>query len=202
MDKGRFPANLVLDGSEEVVKIFPESGQGSGEEPYSYAGREYHNKDTSIFNGDKPQSPSNYNDFGSASRFFYCAKPTREERNMGILNDTGSATYVRRCLKCGKWERSQSFTDKYTCHCEKPEWQKPTGNTHPSVKSLTLMKYLVKLITPKGGIVIDPFAGSGTTLLACKALNFDFIGIEKEKEYIDIANKRLRAISHQKELFE
>ena len=70
---GRFPANVMHDGSEEVVSEFPSTGQGGGK-PYSYAGREYDNKDTSMFNGDKPQAPSNYNDFGSAARFNLLSK--------------------------------------------------------------------------------------------------------------------------------
>ncbi len=161
---GRHPANLIVDDSEEVKRLFPDSGVGNNGIPYSYAGREYDNKNTSMFNGDKPQSPSNYNDFGSASRFFYCAKVNRKERNFGLSGDK--------------------------------------KNKHPTIKPLALMKYLVKLITPKEGICLDPFAGSGTTLLACKQLNFQFIGIEKEREYTDTAEQRLRATMCQKDIFQ
>ena len=147
---GRFPANVMHDGSKEVVSGFPNTGQGGGK-PYSYAGREYDNKDTSMFNGDKPQAPSNYNDAGSAARFFYCPKVSKSERG----ND----------------------------------------NTHPTVKPQELMKYLCRLVTPKGGIVLDPFMGSGSTGMAAKDEGFGFIGIEREKEYFEIAEKRINAAS-------
>jgi site-specific DNA-methyltransferase (adenine-specific) len=80
---GRFPANLIHDGSDEVVSLFPNTGNGNGGKPYSYSGKEYNNKETSMFNGDKPQAPSNFNDSGSASRFFYCSKTSTRERNEG-----------------------------------------------------------------------------------------------------------------------
>ena len=147
---GRFPANVMHDGSEEVVSGFPNTGQGGGK-PYSYAGREYDNKDTSMFNGDKPQAPSNYNDMGTAARFFYCPKVSKCERG--------------------------------------------DNNTHPTVKPQELMKYLCRLVTPKGGTVLDPFMGSGSTGMACKDEGFEFIGIEKEKEYFEIAEKRIKASS-------
>lgn len=83
--KGRFPANVIHDGSEEVEKLFPQEEAKDGT-PYNYFGREYNNKDTSMFNGDKPQAPSNYNDSGSASRFFYTAKASKEERNFGLYD--------------------------------------------------------------------------------------------------------------------
>ena len=143
---GRFPANVMHDGSEEVLSGFPNTGQGNGN-PYSYAGREYNNKDTSMFNGDKPQAPSNYNDMGSAARFFYCPKVSKSERG--------------------------------------------EDNTHPTVKPQELMKYLCRLVTPKNGTVLDPFMGSGSTGMAAKDEGFEFIGIEREKEYFEIAESRI-----------
>jgi len=70
---------------------------------------------------------------------------------------------------------------------------------HPTQKPLKLMEYLVKLVTPPGGLVLDPFAGSGTTCIACKKLGFRFIGIEKEPEYVEIARARLEAIKEDKQ---
>lgn len=69
--KGRWPANCILSKCPSIIGKFPTSGSGNGSSPYSYSGREYNNKETSMFNGDKPQAPSNYNDNGSASRFFH-----------------------------------------------------------------------------------------------------------------------------------
>lgn len=84
---GRWPANLIHDGSDEVTELFPQTGNGNNKGVYSYAGKEYDNKNTSMFNGDKPQSPSNFNDSGSAARFFYTAKAAKAERQ-GVTHPT------------------------------------------------------------------------------------------------------------------
>jgi len=68
------------------------------------------------------------------------------------------------------------------------------GNTHPTIKNVKLMEYLIKMVTPKGGVVLDPFAGSGSTLIAAKQNGFNFIGIEMETDYIKIAEARLQAL--------
>lgn len=155
---GRFPANLIHDNSDEVRECFPETGKGNGKGVYNYNGTEYNNKDTSMFNGDKPQAPSNFNDSGSASRFFksiiYNPKASKAERNKGL-----------------------------------PEGEK---NIHPTLKPIALMEYLIKMVTPKGGTVLDPFMGSGSTGVACAKNNYSFIGIEKEKEYFGIAENRIK----------
>jgi hypothetical protein len=72
---------------------------------------------------------------------------------------------------------------------------KGTFNTHPTVKPTALMEWLIKLITPPGGVVLDPFMGSGSTGVAAKRLGFPFIGIEREQEYMDIATKRIESCS-------
>jgi site-specific DNA-methyltransferase (adenine-specific) len=150
---GRWPANFIHDGSDEVVGLFPMTGKGNGGEPYNYAGKEYNNKDSSMFNGDKPQAPSNFNDNGSAARFFYCPKVSKSERNAG---------------------------------CD---------NKHPTVKPTDLMRYLCKLITPPGGIVLDPFMGSGSTGCAALLDGFKFIGMELDDEYFKIAEARITHIN-------
>jgi len=73
--------------------------------------------------------------------------------------------------------------------------EKGNDNTHPTVKPIKLMKYLCRLITPKGGTVLDPFMGSGSTGIAAKDEGFEFIGIEKEKEYFEIAEQRVSVAS-------
>jgi len=79
------------------------------------------------------------------------------------------------------------------------EKREPTKNNHPTVKPLSLMRYLVKLTkTPTGGVVLDPFAGSGTTGIACKLEGRDYILIDNEKEYCEIAEARIKAIKVQK----
>ena len=90
----------------------------------------------------------------------------------------------------------QSVSASRFFYCAKAsKSERGSNNNHPTVKPLELCQYLVKLIAPPtGGIVLDPFAGSGTTLMACKKLGINYIGIEKEKEYVEIAKKRLLAV--------
>lgn len=119
-EKGRFPANVIHDGSDEVSDKFP------------------------------------YTKEGSVSRFFYTAKASKKERNYGVYK-----------------------------------------NNHPTVKPIKLMQYLIRLVTPKNGIVLDPFMGSGSTALALlkenwnRNANYGFIGIEKDFDYFKIAEKRI-----------
>ena len=106
------------------------------------------------------------------------------KRNQGNLPmDSGTAARFFYCPKVSKTERGED-------------------NTHPTVKPQELMKYLCRLVTPKGGTVLDPFMGSGSTGMAAKDEGFDFIGIEKEKEYFAIAEKRIKSASPLMEFFE
>jgi site-specific DNA-methyltransferase (adenine-specific) len=154
---GRFPANIILecicDGAE---------------------GDKHTNPDCPCYMLDKQS--------GGASRFFYCAKSSRSERNMGLEE------FQKAPIK----GRDEGQDKKNVPHKQRIS---PVCNFHPTVKSLKLMEYLCLLTkTPTGGIVLDPFAGSGTTLMAAKKIGRDFIGIEKEKEYCEIAEARIRAI--------
>ena len=139
---GRFPANVLHDGSDEVVELFPDNVKG-GTWNNTKGARHFEN------NG-KPTEYTNKgsdNSVGSAARFFYCAKASKKERG--------------------------------------------EGNVHPTVKPIALMEYLVKLVAPENAIVLDPFMGSGTTGVAAVRLGRGFVGIEKEKEYFDIAERRI-----------
>ena len=193
---GRFPANLIHDNSEEVRECFPETGKGNGKGVYNYAGREYDNKDTSMFNGDKPQAPSNFNDSGNASRFFksiiYQTKASKAERNRG----------------CEGLEEKEEVYPGINTFDESGNRLRADGsvipplkskNNHPTVKPIALMEYLIKMVTPKGGIVLDPFAGSGSTLVAAKQNGFQYIGIELTEEYIPIIEARLEAVKEDRQ---
>ena len=274
--------------------MFPMTGKGNGGEPYNYAGKEYNNKDSSMFNGDKPQAPSNFNDNGSAARYFYCAKASKADRDAGLdsieiisifaawekedlqvrlLVDTATSpprvtveSTVQHKNACA-WstllfgsqfmERFQTDT-KYTtsteisstiasrtlralAHCITSGYipgvscvktdgtnhavSAATSNTltitideatasvlganpaqsrmqfrisandgrniHSTVKPTDLMRYLCRLVTPPGGTVLDPFMGSGSTGKAAVLEGFSFIGIEREAEYIAIAEARI-----------
>ena len=111
--QGRFPANLIHDGSQQVLELFPET-----------------NKD-------------------SAARFFYCPKASKKDRD--------------------------------------------EGNNHPTVKPTALMQYLCRLITPTGGVVLDPYMGSGSTGKAAVKEGFSFVGCELDEDYYKIATARIEA---------
>lgn len=183
--QGRFPANVILDEGagrllDEQSGISKSTGGKAGHTK-AYSGG-YKQK----YYGDlKP----GLGDSGGASRFFYCAKASKSERNIGCEGmDNKNPCY-----------ESHRANYKTTHGIETP--YAGTGrsgnnfkNNHPTVKPLALMKYLCTLTkTPTGGIVLDPFAGSGTTCIAAKLTGRDYIGIEKEAEYVKIAKARIKA---------
>jgi len=147
--QGRWPANLIHDGSDEVVGMFPETGKTPSP---------YFQKSTSVgtvnVSAEKQHDrlSTHHGDSGSAARFFYRAKASRAERNAGL----GDA---------------------------------PNG--HPTVKPISLMRYLVRLVTPPNGIVLDPFGGSGSTACGAVMEGMPFVTIEREAEYIPIIEARV-----------
>jgi len=161
---GRWPANLVHDGSEEVIGLFPTvHGRGNVLSETTKPGKR--GVSTNLLDGCKEQYVTSYphcNDSGSAARFFYCAKAS--DRDIIPAEDFPLLGESHEAVK----------------------------NTHPTVKPLALMEWLVKLVTPPDGIVLDSFAGSGTTLRAAKDLGRKAIGIEIEEKYCAIAAERLR----------
>ena len=143
--QGRWPANLIHDGSDEVVRLFPQTTGGSSGP--RVATRERSKGWCNSSPGDGVAAIDSYGDTGSAARFFYTAKASRDDRS--------------------------------------------DGNTHPTVKPTDLMRYLCRLVTPPGGVVLDPFMGSGSTGKAAMLEGFDFIGIEREAAYHAIAERRI-----------
>lgn len=164
---GRFPANLIHDGSEEIKSLFPNTKGGKFRKGIA-------RKRTGFMLGEKyseANAPDNYGDSGSASRFFYVAKASRNERDMGL----------------GGMEQKEIVRQGLVGEYKNPKYQ----NNHPTVKPIKLMEYLIRLITPLNGIVLDPFMGSGSTGIAAKKLGYNFIGIEKNLAYVEIAKKRI-----------
>jgi len=150
--QGRFPANVMHDGSEVVQDMF----------------------------GDK-------------SRYYYCAKASKKDRDEGLEQqeaptenlqglDTRGRTLVRE-------DGSKTLVERW-----KPNQTRK--NNHPTVKPTELMRYLCRLVTPKGGVVLDPFMGSGSTGKGALLEGFKFVGIEMEREYFDIACARLEAVQN------
>lgn len=187
--QGRFPANLIHDGSEEVTELFPNTGKSSGGRTIKRSGGSYVGGA-----GDNVKEWSNedpgYGDTGSAARFFYCAKASKTDRDEGLeeMQDKlfGQSGGAQQALKHGKTEYQKgenASTGLNTIKVRK--------NNHPTVKPLALMQYLVRLVTPPNGTVLDPFMGSGSTGKACVYEGFGFIGIDLEEEYVEIARARV-----------
>ncbi len=167
--QGRFPSHLIHDGSDEVLAEFPITTSGKPQGLRNTGG--------GYGKGFGRVPVTGFGDTGTAARFFYCAKPSKRERDAG-LEGMENKTFVRYMSEKLTKER----TDTLTSH----------KNNHPTVKAQALMRYLIKLITPPKGIILDPFAGSGSTLVAAKSMGHGFIGIEISPEYCKIAKARLR----------
>ena len=168
---GRWPANLIHDGSEEVVGLFP------GNRPSN--GRRVASSVNGFAMKAQPEIETGYGDSGSAARFFYCAKASKADRDEGCEGLADS--------KLGVWggEEDDLSDGKKRVHSAK--------NHHPTVKPTALMRYLCRLVTPPGGVVLAPFTGSGSTGKAAVCEGFDFVGIEREAEYVEIARARIAA---------
>ena len=127
--------------------------------------------------------------FEDKSRYFYCAKTSKAERNQGLdhlpTKKTSSMSGRRDSHDMEGYSIDNDVTGRFVTERK---------NIHPTVKPIKLMKYLCRLITPKGGTILDPFMGSGSTGMAAKEENFDFIGIEKEEEYFNIASARIESV--------
>ena len=178
---GRWPANFIHDGSDEVVELFPNSNGAGGSTPNV----KVTGYGDGIGNGTTIYTPNDRKEFnsgsGSAARFFYCAKASKRDRNEGL--DGFEAKEKRyRATANGTGETSKGM-ERFTTQ--------PVANHHPTVKPTALMQYLVRLVTPPSGIVLDPFMGSGSTGKACAYEGFDFIGIDQSAEYVEIAKARI-----------
>lgn len=173
--QGRFPANLLLD--ETAAEMLDAQ---SGELKSGAPGIRRKNHETTSMAGRlgvTGQTETGFGDTGGASRFFYVAKASKSERNRGLE---------------GMPEREGPGSKRSTpAEGRASALGAPRANHHPTVKPIKLMSYLIRLITPPGGLVLDPFAGSGSTGVAALKDGFRFIGIEREAEYAEIAQKRL-----------
>jgi DNA modification methylase len=187
--QGRWPANLLLgcdcEGEEHgqmcAVKMLDEqSGQlhlRGNKKPTTRGGGMYGH---SSFEGTIGHSESGHS---GASRFFYVAKSSKRERNAGL-----EGMPLKKSSKLG--DGIQSNVGNGTPG-ESSSEDRLAQNFHPTVKPIKLMEYLIKLITPPGGVVLDPFMGSGSTGVAAFKNGFKFIGIEMNEEYVAIAEKRI-----------
>jgi site-specific DNA-methyltransferase (adenine-specific) len=198
---GRFPANIIFD--EEAGKILDEQSgirKTGGVKTQVDNGA---NQPINLGGGlTKPREASE----GGASRFFYCPKSSKKDRNEGMpeqvpqftgrpRREDGSVIYKETHPE--EWAevmKTKPRKEKTSLAASEEILQpttKGTMNTHPTVKPTDLMAYLIRLITPKGGLVLDPFMGSGSTGKAAVREGMNFIGIEREDEYMEIAKSRI-----------
>lgn len=179
---GRWPANVTLDESaaamldEQGPKSKPKKGRKGARGGNGFPG--YDDTKSAGADGTWPADPG-----GGASRFFYVAKPAKSEKDAG-LEHLGIVTATD---MTGRKEGSAGIK-----HAGAGARRGTRRNSHPTVKSVALMTWLIKLIAPPGGIVLDPFAGSGTTGVAAILSGFRFIGCEFSEEYLPITEGRIR----------
>ncbi|QTD88777.1 DNA-methyltransferase [Burkholderia anthina] len=170
---GRWPANVIHDGSDEVLAAFPDA-PGQIARASSSSSRKTQNVYGSMARGSGGAMPrTEFNE--SAARFFYCAKATRADRNEGVGCSDAPAVETNATMR----------------QLESADWPARNGNHHPTVKPTELMAYLCRLVTPPGGLVLDPFMGSGSTGKAAMREGFRFIGIDLTPEYVEIARARI-----------
>lgn len=167
---GRWPANIVHDGSEEALAAFPDAKGQQG-----YVGPRHGERPSKGIYGDFGARPDSYPRVEaetSAARFFYCAKASKADRDAGLEHLPPAVAGVGAMRDGGRVSE-------------------PRKNIHPTVKPTTLMQWLCRLITPPGGIILDPFMGSGSTGKAAVLEGFQFVGCEREDEYMPIATARI-----------
>ena len=187
-ENGRFPANVILTYEQidfdEVCGGLPNTKSGkNGIRQSDGLNKNVYRKGMGIRKG---ENNGEYGDSGSAARYFYCAKASKKDRDEG-LDEFEKKQTTDGCIRNNK-ETARKFGANSSLR----------ANTHPTVKPTSLMQYLIRLVTPKNGIVLDPFMGSGSTGKAVafenkeRQANYKFIGIEKEREYCDIAEARIK----------
>lgn len=191
MQLGRFPANTILTYDEtdfdEVCGGFPNTKSQKRDSKY--------NKDTEYTNTYTPvksdyRDDNTYNDSGSAARYFYCAKASKKDRDEGLEDFEEQKVNDGR-----KKDVDNAFQRGTTLR----------HNIHPTVKPTDLMQYLVRLVTPNNGTILDPFNGSGSTGKAVmyenkdRKKNYKYIGIELSEEYLQISKARIEYVINLKE---
>ena len=178
---GRWPANILHDGSDEVLSRFPDApGQQARRGP------EHGAKHSITCYGEYGASPTEAiprEDSGSASRFFYCAKASKTEREEYLEAFEASPVGDGRNTPADSAYQRGAILRK---------------NTHPTVKPRALMEYLVALVTPPGGVVLDPFAGSGPTMLAALELGFQCVVIDIVEKHCQISAAKLEGYVNSK----
>ena len=157
---GRWPANIILD--EEAGRMLDEQAGETGNNWKKNYGDQYADEKRQYkggsFGGGGYGGANTYMDKGGPSRYFYCPKVTKKEREAGLVPGEGQTR----------------------------------ANAHPTVKPVNLMAYLIRLVTPPNGLILDPFVGSGTTGIAAVREGFRFVGIEIDDGFVELSKNRIR----------
>ena len=197
-DLGRWPANLIHDGSDEVLAAFPNAPGQMADVKFGSDESKTGNVYGRMTRGNEPSADMENGgivgfkmrpgvrraDAGNAARFFYCAKADRSDRNDGCED------LQRKPLNWSSGTQSPG-----TFQAEGTDRSSP--NNHPTVKPTDLMRYLCRLVTPAGGLILDPFMGSGSTGRGAVLEGFRFVGIEREADYMEIARLRIDSARRQ-----
>ena len=186
LPSGRWPANVVLD--EEAARAVDEMSGESAAKPGRTGTKGGNGGALGAFAGSTASAVGTWpaDPGGGASRFFYTAKASRADREDGL-----EGAEQRRVKLPGKSEGYNPATGEWSGSSD----FQLRGNHHPTVKPTDLMRWLCRLVTPPGGTVLDPFCGSGSTGVAANAEGFDFIGIEREAQYVEIARRRIANVA-------
>jgi site-specific DNA-methyltransferase (adenine-specific) len=193
---GRWPANVCM--SCECEDVAPgeghlpgcpvrELGEQSGEKTSGYMKPGQKRVASRGLGGygdgfpDEASGAGTYGDTGTAARFYYCGKASRADRNEGCEGMEAKASGMMQD-DAYQWPGTETHS---------PHKTPPAANHHPTVKATALMQWLCRLVTPAGGTALDPFMGSGSTGKACVREGFNFVGIEGEAEYLEIARRRI-----------
>lgn len=177
-DAGRWPANVTID--QTAAELLD---QQAGERVSGKPGTMRSGVNTSAAYGAESRPPgtpmTGYGDRGGPSRFFYCPKASRAERDAGLHGEKQPLLWSSGTKNPGSFQS--------------PNTDRSARNPHPTVKPIELMRWLVRLVTPPGRIVLDPFMGSGTTGIAAACEGASFVGIDKVADYVEIARRRIEA---------
>lgn len=184
--KGRWPANVLHDGSDEILEAFAEYGERQSsrvEKPSDCA-----TGGTTSFDAMRGNRPARgYDDEGTAARFFFCAKASKFDREEGLEG------FDSKALAYGNQAQAEVKRGNVRHHGESGmNTVKMRKNNHPTVKPTELMRYLCRLITPARGVILDPFMGSGTTGKAALLEEFRFIGIELAEDHVEVSRARIQ----------
>lgn len=179
--RGRWPANVIHDGSPEVLEQFARYGDRPSGASVGNGGKIFGAANGGATHDGYP------GDDGSAARFFFCAKASRAERELGCAHlparSAAEATHSQEGAARLNSPRTGAGRTATAIR-----------NTHPTVKPLALLRYLQKLVTPPGGIVLDPFCGSGTGGMSALLEGFRYVGMELMAEHMPIALARIRHV--------